>query len=344
MRSPLHAILWELWRVTRVEAAWRLSLGIVGGLAALVMFAAAAPNAKDAGAVIALGLIALLQIAGWLSLPKLNGTRPGFPFDLGYTRPVRTAVTRRRPDGVPRRGASGDVPRVGASPDGDLRLSVPAPARRRVDCDPHPGPVRHELVDPQQGLHPSGKRGCRPGQLRSGVISSPQRRSRASDWPPNRWPAIFDFPLSAYALMAVIGLASFGAAVAGVARQRHGGSPAAIPWTAGSAGYPDWIRNLLRFPCPTSSATRAQVWFDLKSSGLAVLTIGLVLAMVNPLLFAVSVPVESIRPVVGGQRCSPCWPCWSSGAMASVFAADKDTPTPARSRQRSRMEPQGWPV
>ena len=116
------------------------------------------------------------------------------------------------------------------------------------------------------------------------------------DWPPNRWPTIFDFPLTDYALIAAIGLASFGVAVAGVARQRHGDAPA-IPWTAGSAGLPDWLVNLFRFPCPTSSATRAQVWFDLKSSGLRVLTIGVVLAMVNPLLFAVSVPVASVRPI-----------------------------------------------
>jgi hypothetical protein len=40
------------------------------------------------------------------------------------------------------------------------------------------------------------------------------------------------------------------------------------------------------------------VWFELKSSGLPVLTIGLVLAMVNPLLFVVGGLVESARPVV----------------------------------------------
>ena len=30
MRSPVVAMLWENWRLTRVEAAWRLVLGIVG--------------------------------------------------------------------------------------------------------------------------------------------------------------------------------------------------------------------------------------------------------------------------------------------------------------------------
>ena len=32
MSSPILAILWETWRVTRVEAAWKLAIGIVGGL------------------------------------------------------------------------------------------------------------------------------------------------------------------------------------------------------------------------------------------------------------------------------------------------------------------------
>ena len=184
LRSPLHAMLWELWRVTRVEAAWRLSLGIVGGLVALVLFAAAAPNAKDAGAVIALGLIVVLQIAGWLVLPNLNGMRPGFPFALRYTRPVRTAVLV----GVPMAclaAAQAAMYLVSA-----LLLKAisgyPFPLLPVAAwiADPHPGPVRRELVDPQQGLHHPGKRDCRPGQPRSrGPISSPQRKSRAGTGP-----------------------------------------------------------------------------------------------------------------------------------------------------------------
>ena len=94
MRSPVVAMLWENWRLTRLEVAWRLALGIVGGLAVLVVFAAVAPNeaVKDFGAVIALILIVLPHFVGWLSMAKLNGGRPGFPFYLLYTRPVRTAV------------------------------------------------------------------------------------------------------------------------------------------------------------------------------------------------------------------------------------------------------------
>jgi hypothetical protein len=111
-----------------------------------------------------------------------------------------------------------------------------------------------------------------------------------------RWPAQFDFSLADYALMAAVGLASFGVAVAGVARQRRGDAVAAVPRMAGSAGYPDWLITLFRFPCPTTSATRAQLWFELKSSGLPVLAIGLAFAILNPLLFGISIAAGWLRP------------------------------------------------
>ena len=61
MRSPIAAMLWELWRVTRVEAAWKLALGVVLTLAALIFSAVFAPSGnaewyediKDTGARIA---------------------------------------------------------------------------------------------------------------------------------------------------------------------------------------------------------------------------------------------------------------------------------------------------
>jgi len=38
MRSPIVAMMWEQWRLTRVEAAQRLGLGIVAGTGAMLMF------------------------------------------------------------------------------------------------------------------------------------------------------------------------------------------------------------------------------------------------------------------------------------------------------------------
>ena len=146
------------------------------------------------------------------------------------------------------------------------------------------------------------------GNLAAGLawLGLARYRLEAEYWTrPIQWPRVFDFPLTDYALIALIGLASFGVTVAGVTRQRHGDARAGIPWTG--TGFPEWLVNLFRFQCPTSSATRAEVWFELKSRGLPVLAIGVVLAIVNPLLFAVSVPSRAPAPSSRSLRCSP-WP------------------------------------
>ena len=108
-------------------------------------------------------------------------------------------------------------------------------------------------------------------------------------------PSQIDFSLADYALMALFGLTSFGVAVAGVARQRRGDVWKGLPRPVSSSGYPDWFVNLFRLPCPTSSATRAQVWFELKSTGLPVLAIGSAGALLHPILFAVGGPIDPVR-------------------------------------------------
>lgn len=67
LHSPIVAMLWESWRLTRVEAAYRLGLGIVAGSAALVLF--------DAGATIAFWILVVIHAVFWLSIAKLNGGR-----------------------------------------------------------------------------------------------------------------------------------------------------------------------------------------------------------------------------------------------------------------------------
>jgi hypothetical protein len=122
------------------------------------------------------------------------------------------------------------------------------------------------------------------------------------DWPPRLWPTLFDWPRTDYAWIALIGLASFAVTVVMVTRQRRGdelvGSSriraimAAITWTPGG-GLWGGLVSLFRLPCPTSSPTRAQLWFDLKSNGLPVLTIGVALAIMILLMSAVSGPIDA---------------------------------------------------
>ena len=109
-------------------------------------------------------------------------------------------------------------------------------------------------------------------------------------------PHELEFSPTVYALLILISVVSIALTVKGVARQRRGEAVATVHRPVGSDGHPDWLVNLFRFPCPSSSATKAQVWFELKSSGLPTLAIGLVLALLIFLLFAISIPLEIVRP------------------------------------------------
>jgi len=297
LRSPVFAMLWENWRLTQLEAAWRLVLGIVGGLAILAVFSSQREVIKDLSAAIALVLVVLPHFLGWLSIAKLNSGRPGFPLYLLYTRPVRTAVLV----GVPMAYltvlpaaiylVSALLLRVTSGYPFPLLPVAAWIAALNVVYAATNWSTRNRVIQMLGMMVASGA-----------WVSLANHRLNAEeiqgsyDWPPNLWPTRFDFPLTDYALIGAIGLASFGVAVARVARQRHGDAPAAMPRTVDFPGFPEWLVNLFRFPCPTSSATRAQVWFDLKSSGLPVLAIGLLLAILNPLVFAITRPIEFARP------------------------------------------------
>lgn len=293
MQSPVVAILWENWRLSRLEVTWRLALGIVGGAAVMASFAAVAPSKviKDFGAVIALALVVVPNFIGWVSFFKLNGGLPGFPFYLLYTRPVRTAVLV----GVP----MAYVTFVPAA----IYL-VSALLLRSTSGYPFPLLTVAAWIAALNVVAAAANWSTRNrvvqmlGAMAATVAwigLASHRLTREIDWydSPDQWPVLFDFPLTDYALIGAIGLASFGLTVAAVARQRRGDGRASIPWSPG-AGFPDRLASLFRFPCPTSSATRAQVWFELRSRGLPLLTIGAALAIVNLLLFAVSGPIDAL--------------------------------------------------
>lgn len=293
MKSPTQALLWEIWRVTRVEAAWKLALGTGGGMAVLALSSAASEIVKDFTAAIALVLIVAPHLTGWLSMAKLNNGRPGFPLYLQYTRPVRTAAIV----GIPLvylTALSAAMYLVSA-----LLLSATSgyafpllPVAAWVAAFTLivlavPWSTRSTVIALVVVMVAATRIvGMAMDRLTAVEIESNY------DWPPRLWPTLFDFPTTDYAVIALIGVASFGVAVAGVARQRRGdgGANVSSPPRRGLWGQlVDWFR----IPCPTSSATRAQLWFDLKSNGLPMLTIGVALASVILLLSAVSGPIDA---------------------------------------------------
>jgi hypothetical protein len=328
MTSPVHALLWEIWRVSRVEAAWKIALGLTGALAVLAWTAAYPPaddpaKAKAFGATIAMIFIVAPQFIGWLFLSRLNAYRPGFPLRLLFTRPVRTSVMV----GLP-------LAYLTVVPAAAYLAS--ALLLRAITGYPYPLlPVAAWIAILSLLLVATNWSARKTSviTLLTMVITSAWMLiavQRLTDYPdgqewddsPELWPKIFDFPLTDYPLIAAIGLVAFGVAVARVARQRTNDAMAAtVLWTPGT-GYPERLVNLFRFPCPTSSATRAQVWLDLKSRGFPALTIAATLAIAIPLLFAVSVPfdaaIEGIRPYV---PCTADRGCFLGRPMVLMFAA-----------------------
>jgi hypothetical protein len=124
------------------------------------------------------------------------------------------------------------------------------------------------------------------GQLVTLFAGGPAIGSRLDSFPND-----VGYPLTDYAVMALIGVVCFGVTVASVTRQRRGDAQA-IARTPGS-GWREWLIDQFRFPCPTSSATWAQVWLDLKFNGLPVLAIGVALAIVILLLSAIGNPFDA---------------------------------------------------
>ncbi len=292
MKSPLHAMLWEVWRVTRVEAAWKLALGTVGGMVVLALSSSSREIVKDAAAAIALVLIVVPHLMGWLSMAKLNNGQPGFPLYLHYTRPVRTA-------------ACVGVPMVYLTALSSAIYLVSALLLRMTSAHAFPLlPVAAWVAAfTLIGVAATWSTRNRTFQMlvmvfavMKGLGTAMQRLTAVEipdnyDWPPRLWPTLFDFPLTDYAAIGLIGIVSFGISVAGVARQRCGDR-----WAEASAqrgGSWERLVDLFRIPCPTSSATRAQVWFDLKSNGLPSLTIGVSLAILILLVSAVANPIDA---------------------------------------------------
>ena len=286
MRSPVVAMLWENWRLTRVEAAQRLALGIVAGSAALVMLG-------DAGPTVAFWILLLLHAFFYFSIAKLNGGRfmdgykPGFPLYLLYTRPVSTVTFV----GV---AMAYDALTCAAMYVASVALlgfafGQPLPLFSATVCI-----VAYHFA---YFCVQYATRSRVVQWIGATAITLPMIPLLKDSLTP---PPQVELSLAQNALMVLVGVVSFGLTVAGVARQRRGDVWESSPRATASTGYPDWFVNLFRLPCPTASATRAQVWFELKSSGLPVLAIGIATALLLSILFAVAGPIDAVRSPTAG--------------------------------------------
>jgi hypothetical protein len=329
-------MLWETWRLTRAETAWKLAFGIGGGLAVLGLGATLAPadNAEryqrimDDCAAVAMTLLVLPHLVSWLSLARLTGGRPGFPFHLHYSHPVRTPVMVGLPMAY-LTAMSAAVYLVSA-----LLLRVASGlafpllpvaawiAALTVIFAAASWSTRDRIVQLTVTMVAITRTfGVTMDRLTSVELPG------GYDWPPRLWPTLFDFPRTDYAWITLIGVASFGVTVAMVARQRRGDdllpfSPAGVGSGAlrtPRGGLWAWIVDLFRLPCPTSSPARAQVWLDLKFSGMPVLTSGMALALVILLVSAAAGPIDAAINANPRVSC-PIAECFYVRAWPPLFA------------------------
>ncbi|HWV57481.1 MAG TPA: hypothetical protein VNZ57_08530 [Longimicrobiales bacterium] len=277
MRSPVAAILWENWRLTRVETASRLAAGLIGGSLGLL---------NGSGVLFAVMILLSQHGLFWLSTAKLNGGRfidgykPGFPFHLLYARPVGTGVAVGT--AMAYEAASGVVWYLltAATLSAAFGQSLPL-----LSIAVWIVAVRLWLTCVQWATHSRVVQYVGSGAAALFLILLMSR----ADWTVPR----VDFTPVDYGLLAAAAVLSVGVTVAGVSRQRRG-DPRLMVAHAGWLGrLQGWLAGLL--PCPTSSPTRAQLWYELRSGGVMVIVLGAVTAMAIPLAFAVSGPIADLR-------------------------------------------------
>lgn len=328
MKSPVVAMLWEQWRLTRVEIVWRLALGM-GAASAVLMLASLSSSeiVRNMAAVLALILLVAPQMLGWFSIAMLNRGQSGFPLYLLYTHPLRTSVIV-------------GVPMAYLAAMSAALYVVSALVLRTASGYPFPLLPVAAYIGVLNVAFMAANWWPRTFSLRmlanmavsvvwTGVsvnLLSVEEIPGPDVAPPAQWPTVFDVPPSDYAWIGAIGLALFGFTVVTVARQRRGEGRAATPWLP-AGGFLERLASLFRFKCPTASATRAQLWFDLRSTGLPLLTVGIVLAFVNALLGAISGPIDAVitadyREYVGCtiQECYWARPMSMLFAMVSIGA------------------------
>ncbi len=292
--APILAMLWENWRLTRIEAAQRLVLGLILGSAALAFLG-------DKGPSPAFWTLVALHSMIWFSIAKLNGGRfadgykPGFPFHLLYRAPVSTATfvgVAMAYDAI----TCTALYLVSAALLGfAFEKSLPLFSMAVCLISYHLAYACCQWSTRNRIVQWGG----------SVVFSVPVALVLLDNVSPT-----LEFGLSVVenAAFVLLGVASVWLTIAGVARQRCGDSAAFEPRMVMTSGeYPGWLISLFHFRCPTSSAIRAQIWFELRSSGLPALMIGLGVAVLMFLLTVLSIFSEPVRvvAVVAGVLVTP---------------------------------------
>ncbi len=313
LRSPVAAMLWELWRVTRVDVALKLAWGVVVAPVPLILSAVLAPSAiaewdEDIIDVASL-LLFLPHLVAWPSLARLNGSQWSLPLYLHYARPIRTATMV----GVPTAYLTAM----------SVAIYLVSAFLLRVTSG-HPFsllPAAAWIAALTWALGALGWLTRNMVVLMVGMLVVLFAWGSVAGARLDSFPNDVAYPLIDYAVISLFGLVCFSVTVVAAARARRGDAHGAIARTPGSELW-EWLVNLFRFPCPTSSAIRAQIWLDLKSNGLPVLTIGVLLAILIVLLSAIGNPIDAaFQDEIRARLSCSNEDCFLARAWPVIFAA-----------------------
>ncbi|MDP7455368.1 MAG: hypothetical protein QGF62_02190 [Gammaproteobacteria bacterium] len=290
------AMLWESWMLTRWGVLARMLIAI---LTILVFYILVAENVEVITETEEEGLRALFWVTcqlclfSGIAMGLSQESRPGFPFYLGFWRPVSTR----------------------------LQVLIPI-AYRCLFCMVLyviPLLLANYLVEIQQLFKSAilliipitlmtsasawwtDKKGLSQLAGWAGVFFGAfalmyytlhfNQHSFASD-PELNWWWTFSFAPLDYLILLLVSLFAVVLTLVGVDRQRHGDEGIRLWQTSdGSGSYPvdaNWLADLYQTESPTSSSKRAELWAEINGSGLPAFVWSLVIALSIPMLWLIT--------------------------------------------------------
>jgi len=286
-------MLWEWWRITCRQV---LFFGIIALAAGWAIFARSGPDPRAAFAAFML-LVSLAPagaVAAWSRNPFA-----GYPLPLAFSRPVSTRLLV----GVPMAYMAFICAAIYAVPAIVLRVGFGAPlpvapvaallaAAMAFFCASNwftRNKVKRLLATIAL-LIAGGPvlRWMGPWHVANGRLVPPPLQVDSVQLGPEH-----------YALLVLAAVGAWAATVKGVEAQRHGDdvaeqgrSTSAAPGRAAQKGMVEHFRDavdaVIRIPCPTSSPLAAELWIEVRSRGLPVIAMGLVVALLAPAALALA--------------------------------------------------------
>jgi len=279
MRSPVHALLWELWRLSRWEIVFRI-VGVSVLWGSTFYFVDIATPGAEESLYLTFPVLLLLLVTSMFSglwLNSFDNRQHGFHFYLGFTRPISTPLLVA-------------IPMVYIACTAALCYLVPAALLRVLFDAPFPlFPVAALVAAACAGFVMAVwssqtilARGLSflaiAGIYGSTVVTWTARHPEIFDElieSPESLLAAFSFSAWHYAVLLLFFVAAVAVTMYAVDRQRHGDKLEIRRFARAFFGR---VNKLSRGHRPFKTPGRAQFWFEMRRSGTRVLLFSVVAA------------------------------------------------------------------